>query len=146
MYLEYRVSNLIGYFLVETNRHGQDFCSKSVYKVTEFPTDEVRSVCDWDYKLEDVGRVSKKVKESVVLKRSSSSYTVWHSHENCDKGDANEWLDIDQTGLGYQILNEDKILTAVPDREVQQNDVDENYDEERPTHAETFSALAITIN
>ncbi|XP_069698815.1 uncharacterized protein [Periplaneta americana] len=55
--------------------------------------------------------IQSKIQQQNPLPRDMTSF------RNCEKVDANEWLNLDQNDFGYQILNDDEILTVVTDNE-----------------------------
>ena len=65
--------------------------------------------------------------------------------QECDKEDANEWLESD-TDPGFQILNEDEVITCVQEKynstEIETDEDEDDCDKNKgPSHAEAFVAL-----
>lgn len=65
---------------------------------------------------------------------------------DCDKNDAVDWLNGDSTDPGYQILDDDEIISSLKNQEDDDHDNDSSSDESvnapnKPSHAEAFAAF-----
>lgn len=67
--------------------------------------------------------------------------------EECDVTDATEWINSDKNDPGYQIYNEDEILSIVTEEnESEESSEDEETSDLGPSHADAFSSLEMAMN
>lgn len=72
---------------------------------------------------------------------------------DCDKQDINEWLHVDTTDPGFQVLTDDEIVQNVIQEENNENEKEQDeemegessHEEHGPSHAEAFQALDLAF-
>lgn len=66
--------------------------------------------------------------------------------EQCDITDATEWINSDENDPGYQIYNEDEILSVITEENGPEDDSDEEQDlDSGPSHADALTALELAM-
>lgn len=68
--------------------------------------------------------------------------------QECDETDAVEWLDLDKNDMGYEILDDNDIVTSMQEPENQESsDSEEDVaDDAVPSHSEAFTSLETVMS
>lgn len=82
------------------------------------------------------------VREVVMLCQSVPGF------QECDETDAVEWLDLDKNDMGYEILDDNDIVTSMQEPENQESSDSEEdaADDAVPSHSEAFTSLETVMS